>query len=178
MKGWGSYSAEPKTEWLKDGRKMKLLEQVTYTDPAAKVWIAPAGWIVDGASIPRAFWSVIGGPLEGQYRNASVFHDVACDQKSQPWKTVHRMFYNAMRCSGVNEIKAKIMYYAVYNFGPCWGLGYAVMRMFGAVARQKLAAERLSTSDIAQISKWIERNNPDLGEIESNPVKPMAARGN
>ncbi len=47
MKGWGSYSAEPKTEWLKDGRKMKLLEQVTYTDPAAKVWIAPAGWIVD-----------------------------------------------------------------------------------------------------------------------------------
>src|SRR5712692_9140850 len=33
------------------------------------------------ASIPRAFWSVIGGPLEGQYRNASVFHDVACDQK-------------------------------------------------------------------------------------------------
>ena len=81
MKGWGSYSAEPKTEWLKDGRKMKLLEQVTYTDPAAKVWIAPAGWIVDGASIPRAFWSVIGGPLEGQYRNASVFHDVACDQK-------------------------------------------------------------------------------------------------
>ncbi len=99
-------------------------------------------------------------------------------KKSQPWKAVHRMFYNAMRCSGVNEIKAKIMYYAVYNFGPCWGLGYAVMRMFGAVARQKLAAERLSTSDIAQISEWIERNNPDLGEIESNPVKPMAARGN
>src|SRR5229473_500744 len=72
------------------------------------------------ASIPRAFWSVIGGPLEGQYRNASVFHDVACDQKSQPWKTVHRMFYNAMRWSGVYEIKAKIMYYAVYNFGPRW----------------------------------------------------------
>lgn len=51
------------------------------------------------------------------------------------------------------------------------------MRMFGAVTKQKLAAERLSTSDIPQISAWIERN-PDLGAIESNPVKPMAARGN
>jgi hypothetical protein len=64
-----------------------------------------------------------------------------------------------------------------YDFGPRWGLGYAVMRMFGAVAKQKLAAERLSTSDIPQINAWIERN-PDLGAIESNPVKPMAARGN
>jgi cytochrome c553 len=41
-----------------------------------------------------------------------------------------------------------------------------------------IAAERLSTSDIAQISEWIERNNPDLGAIESHPVKSMAARGN
>ena len=30
------------------------------------------------------------------------------------------MFYDGMRCSGVSEVKAKIMYYAVYRFGPRW----------------------------------------------------------
>jgi hypothetical protein len=32
------------------------------------------------------------------------------------------------------------------------------------------------TLDIAQMGEWIERNNPGRGAIESNPVRPMAAR--
>ena len=68
-----------------------------------------------------------------------------------------------MLFSGVNEIKAKITYYAVYNFGPRWGLGYAVMRMFGAVAKQKLAAElarrelRLRRAESCRYSKNLDR---------------------
>jgi hypothetical protein len=30
---WSRFSGNPKTEWLPDGRKMKLLEEFTYTDP-------------------------------------------------------------------------------------------------------------------------------------------------
>jgi len=99
---------------------MRLLQQFEYIDPKDVDWIAPTGWVVDGASIPQFAWSLIGGPFEGKYRDASVLHDVACDQKRRPWEDVHEMFYWGMRASGVERWRAKIMYAAVYNFGPRW----------------------------------------------------------
>jgi hypothetical protein len=107
-------------EFLDDGRRIKLLMPYSYTDPAGETWTVPAETIVDGASIPQPFWSVIGGPLEGRYRNASVVHDFYCDEKTRPWQAVHRVFFDAMLESGVDELQAKVMYYAVYMFGPRW----------------------------------------------------------
>lgn len=107
-------------EFLDDGRKIKLLAPYSYTDPAGEIWTVPTDTIVDGASIPQLFWSVIGGPLEGKYRNASVVHDFYCDEKTRPWEAVHRVFFDAMLESGVDELQAKVMYYAVYVFGPRW----------------------------------------------------------
>jgi hypothetical protein len=75
---------------------------------------------VDGASIPKFAWSIIGGPFEGKYRDASVIHDVACVARSAPWEYVHLVFYYAMLASGVDKTTAKIMYAAVYHFGPRW----------------------------------------------------------
>lgn len=100
---------------------MKLLSDLKYIDPNNEVWIAPKNAKVDGASIPRMLWSIIGSPFSGKYRNASVIHDVACVEKKRPWQKVHRTFYNAMRASGVKPLQAKIMYAAVNNFGPRWG---------------------------------------------------------
>src|SRR5207248_8125227 len=92
---WGYYSGNIDTRWDADGRTMTLLNELRYTDPKGVVWIAPAGSVIDGASIPRALWSLMGGPFEGKYRNASVLHDVAYDQKNKPPPEVDRMFYNA-----------------------------------------------------------------------------------
>jgi hypothetical protein len=75
---------------------------------------------VDGASIPRRLWALIGGPFEGRYRKASVVHDVECQTKANRWRDVHLMFHSAMLCDGVHPLKAKIMYGAVYHFGPRW----------------------------------------------------------
>lgn len=117
---FGSFVGKVVAEWLDDGRKMKLVQPFAYIDPNGSRWDAPKGWIVDGASIPQIAWSVIGGPFEGSYRNASVIHDVACDQKQRPWRDVHRAFYTAMLAAKVDPIKAKVMYGAVYQFGPRW----------------------------------------------------------
>lgn len=117
---FGSFVGKVVAEWLDDGRKMKLVEPFAYVDPNGSRWDAPKGWIVDGASIPRIAWSLIGGPFEGPYRNASVIHDVACEQKQRSWREVHRAFYTAMLAAQVDPIKAKIMYGAVYQFGPRW----------------------------------------------------------
>src|SRR5215471_10875317 len=69
---WGYYSGEPVMRWSPDGRNMILVTELRYTDPKGKVWVAPAGSVTDGASIPRYLWSIMGGPFEGQYRNAAV----------------------------------------------------------------------------------------------------------
>lgn len=134
---WGRFEGSVSTKWLENNRDMLLIENFSYIGPDSVVWRAPKGSIVNGASIPRLAWSIIGGPYEGAYRNASVIHDVACDKKNRPWKDVHRAFYTAMRASEVNPIKAKIMYAAVYHFGPRWGLSNRIelpkitMQQFG-----------------------------------------------
>jgi hypothetical protein len=119
---FGHFIGTVKAEWLDDGRKMRLLEPFVYQDQNSVQWLAPKESVVDGASIPKVFWSFIGGPFEGRYRNASVTHDVECKIKQHQWRDVHRMFYNASRCGGVGALKAKIMFGAVYHFGPRWSL--------------------------------------------------------
>jgi hypothetical protein len=117
---YGTFIGTVKAEWLDDGRKMKLLEDFLYVDQFQNQWSAPKDWVVDGASIPEFAWPIIGGPFEGKYRKASVIHDVECDRKLRPWETVHEVFYYAMRAADVSNIKAKVMYAAVYFFGPRW----------------------------------------------------------
>src|SRR5947207_10715493 len=79
---WGYYSGAIDTRWDADGRTMTLLNELRYTDPKGVVWIAPAGSVIDGASIPGSLWSFVVGHFEGQYRNASVARGLADYQKS------------------------------------------------------------------------------------------------
>jgi len=161
---WGHYSGYVEARWENDGRTMTLLDELRYTDPDGKVWIAPAGSVVDGASIPRSLWSLMGGPFEGKYRNASVLHDVSYDQKTRPWSECDRMFYNAMRCSGVGAVEAGTMYYALRKFGHHWKALKAEPVKVGQeiVAR----AEPVDQGDINATRDWIRASTPNLQQIE------------
>ena len=107
--------------WLaNEPRKMKLLEAFQFVDKKGVKWSAPIGSIIDGASIPKLFWRLIGSPFVGKYRRASVIHDVYCVTKERPHSQVHKMFYDAMRVDGVSYLKAKTMYLAVKWGGPKW----------------------------------------------------------
>lgn len=119
---WGEFSEPLNVELLNDKNRAKLLVDFTYKGPKPEeiFWLAPKGTITDGASIPRVAWNVIGAPLEGQYRKAAIIHDVACVERTRSWQVTHRAFYTAMRAAKVNPIQAKIMYAAVYHFGPRW----------------------------------------------------------
>ena len=115
-----------KAEWLPDEpRKMRILETINFIDSSGKIWTAPSGSIVDGASIPRFFWRVMGSPFVGLFRRASVIHDVYCVTRSEPHEAVHNMFREAMLADGVSEEKALSMYQAVAMFGPKWDDGGA-----------------------------------------------------
>jgi hypothetical protein len=120
---WGSYQNRPlslQDMIPPDGRRFSLIHEFNYLDQNGRLWPSPQGLITDGASIPMPFWSVIGGPFEGLYREAAIVHDAGCCAQMAKWEDVHHMFYNAMRCSGVGWVKAKTMFFAVWAGGPRW----------------------------------------------------------
>lgn len=105
---------------LGEKRNRRVLEEIVFTDLNGTKWIAPKDSIVNGASIPRVFWPLIGSPFVGLYVRASVLHDVYCQTKSKPHKSVHKMFRDAMLADGMSSLKAKAMFKAVWSFGPRW----------------------------------------------------------
>jgi hypothetical protein len=116
----GKFRGKIVAEWMSDGRKMKLLQSLEYVSSEGVPWPVPMGTMVDGASIPSVFWSVIGGPFEGLYRGPSVIHDFYCSTRLRTSTDVHKVFYDAMLTTGVGPKQAWLMYQAVLRFGPQW----------------------------------------------------------
>ncbi len=172
---FGRFDGKMAATWLDDdGRKMELSNEFVYIDPRGKRWVAPQGAVVDGASIPEILWSVTGGPFTGKYRNASVVHDVACVEMKDSWEDVHLMFYEACLCGGVEETKAKLMYWAVYNYGPQWRpvASYAIRGTTGGDAVTTIRMVRHNPppldEDMARKAQaFFATNNPSLEDIKS-----------
>ncbi len=186
---FGRFEGSVVASWNDDGRNMTLREDFVYVDPKDRRWLAPSGTVVDGASIPSAFWTFIGGPFEGQYRNASVVHDIGCIEMTASWEDVHRMFYEACRCGGVSEAKAKILYYAVYHFGPRW-VPVTETRIEmrpnaeGQMVEQEVTEELMvrvdpvppTAEEVEQVEALIEEDNPDLSVIKKTDRETLRRR--
>lgn len=121
---YGFYSGPIIAQFLvEDGEdyRIRLLQPLTFTDiqlAGAPEVTAPAGLVVDGASIPSAAWPLLGAPLTGDFRRASVIHDYECNQRAIPSHLVHERFYRAMRADGVGWFRARLMYLFTLRFGP------------------------------------------------------------
>jgi hypothetical protein len=116
----GEFSGEPQAHWLtEDGtedRKMRLLEKFSFRDPVGKKWEASKDAVVDGASIPRALWTLVGSPFTGDYRRASIVHDIACDEagsNATKRRAADRMFYHACRAGGCSIWQSTLLYIGV-----------------------------------------------------------------
>lgn len=173
---WGHFRGELKLE-LVGGRDARLVTSFGYIDPRGKDWAAPKGSIVNGASIPQAFWSFVGGPWDGAYRQASIVHDVACETMQASWQDTHRMFYDACRCGGVDERTAKLMYWAVYHFGPRWEPRTAMVKELRVVdgnptavdvpttSPQRVAVAAPTAVQMQHAIAYFQQQNPDADAI-------------
>lgn len=185
MSKFGTFEGDVVARWLthsgKD-RDMQLLEQFVFTAPDGKRWVAPKGSVVNGASIPDALWAAVGAPFVGDYRRASVIHDVACEKKQAPADAVHLAFYYAMRADGVGWVKANAMYQAVKRFGPTWNVDTGAawptrtpsveeMQLF--IEAVKRAAEEVG--DGGQLDEVERRANQMLGS-QTFPRAPLSSK--
>lgn len=174
---FGYFEGEVEAVWLDDHRHMKLKANFAYIDARGKRWLAPTHSLIDGASIPRPLWSFFGSPFEGAYRKASVVHDVACDQMKESWEDVHRMFYEACRCGGVGERKAKLMYWAVYHFGPRWMKGVSFAPHYwksqngDQTGTVQFIPDPPSEETLKAAEAYFESHDPSLEEIPTLDVR-------
>ncbi|MES2070666.1 MAG: DUF1353 domain-containing protein [Pseudomonadota bacterium] len=117
---YGKYLGTLQLQWLPDEQHVLVLAPFDYIDPQGQTWSVARGHVVDASSIPQLARSLMGEPFDEEYREATVIHDVACDEKTADWESVHAAFYTALLASGVDGLKARLLYAAVYHFGPRW----------------------------------------------------------
>lgn len=162
----GVFAGDLVLKALPDGRNMEVLSTFSYTDSQGHTLTADKGFVSDGASIPRAAWSIIGGPWDGPYRNAAVIHDVGCVSHKYTWQDTDRIFLEAMLDSGVARVQALTMYYAVLVGGPRW----AVVSVNKAKSSNEVDHE--VASELSRLSK-IQRSE---AVVESRKLQTLGSQ--
>ncbi|MFW5606128.1 MAG: DUF1353 domain-containing protein [Campylobacter hyointestinalis] len=73
----------------------------------------PAGYMTNGADIPRLFWSLF-PPNSPEYLSAVVIHDYLCDKakNKQDYKEADEIFYAMLKSLEVARWKARLFYLA------------------------------------------------------------------
>ena len=79
---------------------------------SGEVVYVPKDFITDLASIPKIFWSIIGGSA-GRYTYAAIVHDFLYVRGIYTRKRTDQIVYEAMAVLKVSYWKRKTMYFAV-----------------------------------------------------------------
>ena len=95
--------------------------------------LANAGDSWDGASIPRWAWSVIGHPLQDEFRWASFWHDKLCERAEciEDRTLADAVFLALLRDAGVGKWRRLAMWSAVRFYGVF------LWRRSGGASRQR-----------------------------------------
>lgn len=84
------------------------------------VWI-PAGYVCDGASIPRLFWSIVGSPFDPINVVGAWAHDYIYLTHLTDRNTADEVAFQIWRQAGMTLRKARVMWFAVNKFaGFAW----------------------------------------------------------
>ena len=99
------------------------------------------------------------------------------------------MFYEACLCGGVDEQKAKVLYYAVYHFGPRWepvtqtraetrlnDEGEYVVQRVSERCMMRKDPPPPTLEELERVEEFIVEENPDLSVIAKTDRKALRQR--
>ncbi|HZP94514.1 MAG TPA: DUF1353 domain-containing protein [Burkholderiales bacterium] len=148
--------------------KFRLLEDFSFVDAAGKVWLARRGDIVDDESVPRELGSLSALlPHVSEYRKAAIVHRHFVLVRTEPWRRVDRMLYDASLAEGVSEPQAKMLYAAVYAGGWRWEPRESSCYGSCHASAVSLAWKPAATpSEILPVLEWIAHAGPTLDQVD------------
>lgn len=128
MTAWSiKFTNEPYYLDLPCGRARKLLNDV-FVLINGRPYLIPAGFITDGASVPRGLWNLF--PPFGKYNKAALLHDYLYQFGTMTRAQADWVFLEAMKELGVGFLTRWAMYLSVRAGGWCAWNGYARQREF------------------------------------------------
>lgn len=136
---WGYFPDLPDLRFHANGRQAELLRDFEYVRPDGILMVAKAGFVSDGASIPKIVWPIADSPFTGKNLFPALIHDYYCFLGINGWspwssKDVHYMFHQGLRTRGESAWKARPKWSAVNLFGPSFEKGFPpvyIPRMVG-----------------------------------------------
>lgn len=139
-----------------------------FVDGAGRDWVAPTGTLTDGASIPQIFVPIVGNPRSREFANAAAMHDAWCGIGNEDgpvyhkatWQEVHRMFYDSLIVGGTDDIRAKVMFAAVWLGGPRWS---PISR--APDTRLERLPQDLRRDGMRRAKAYIEKENPPMWRL-------------
>jgi hypothetical protein len=172
-------------------RDIKLLDYFGFVDSKGVHWDVPPGYVSNGASIPPTLWPVVGGPLDGPYRDAAVIHDYFCEKRTRTDDDTHKMFYEAAIARGTSENIASTMYMGIIFGGPRWEapkptkagwLDWAVSPAHAQTAKvDKGLVDKQATDQqlkaAEELKEWIAREKPTLEQIKKRAEEMRKSTG-
>lgn len=148
--------------------KFRLLDDFSFVDATGKVWLARKGDVTDDESVPRELCSL--SPLlphVSEYRKAAIVHRRFVLVKTEAWRQVDRMLYDASLAEGVSEPQAKALYAAVYAGGWRWEPRESTCYGSCHASASSLAWKPAATpSEIQPVLEWIAQAGPTLDQID------------
>jgi len=112
------FKSIPEIEFVPKSNNIVLINELKYHDLRSnKLFIVPAGFTCDGASIPKFAWSIVGHPFSKKVRAGAVLHDWLYRNGVVPRGEADQIFYDALREYNMGYFKAQAFYMAVRTFG-------------------------------------------------------------
>ncbi|MBR4353762.1 MAG: DUF1353 domain-containing protein [Kiritimatiellae bacterium] len=108
--------ARPKLEPVLEKNYYELIEPWLVRTPYGDFTV-PAGFAYDGASIPRFFWRVTGGPFQSPRCIAALAHDYLYATHKVDRATADKIYRDMQIAVGIAKYKARIEYRALRIFG-------------------------------------------------------------
>ena len=111
-----SYDFVPEWTIANEKGHIRLTKDWYFTIDGRKIWI-PEGYVCDGASIPRAFWSIVGSPFDPVNAIGAWAHDYLYLTHLTDKKTADEVAFQLWRKSGKGLWASRTMWFAVSKFG-------------------------------------------------------------
>ncbi len=137
---WGFFPELPELRFYANGKQAELLKDFEYVRPDGISMIAKAGFVSDGASIPKVAWPIADSPFTGKNLFPALIHDYYCYLGLNDWSewdssNVHYMFHQGLRTRGESAWKARSKWSFVNLFGPSFEEGQPPLHIPKTVAR-------------------------------------------
>lgn len=167
--------ARPHLEPVLEKNYYELIEPWHVRTPYGDFTV-PAGFTYDGASIPRFFWRVTGGPFQSPRCIAALLHDYLYATHKVDRATADKIYRDMQIALGIAKYKARIEYRVLRIFGGLAWRKHGTMSHFAALAC--LAAISLLLDGCASKTRTIDLAGmyaSESGLLAIGEVEVMAA---